>query len=283
MPAVSDMLGRMVDVPDRPMRIVSLVPSQTELLADLGLEEEVVGITKFCVHPERWFRSKIRIGGTKTVHIDKVAALQPDLIIANKEENVKEQIDALEAIAPVWVSDIKTLADALKMIRVTGALCNKEIEADSIADRIQSMFSALHSRVELSLKFRKLMPASFQTKSPLLLAANNRVAYCIWRNPWMWAGGDTFIHDILDKAGLKNVLADVPRYPEVSLAALAGYKPKVVLLSSEPYPFKDVHIAEVKALLPNAEVILVDGEMFSWYGSRLMHAPEYIAGLLRSL
>jgi ABC-type Fe3+-hydroxamate transport system substrate-binding protein len=260
MPAVRDMLGRMVDVPDRPMRIISLVPSQTELLADLGLENDVVGITKFCVHPERWFRSKTRIGGTKTVHIDKVAALKPDLIIANKEENVKEQIDALEAIAPVWVSDIKTLADALRMIREVSMLCRKEAEGAVSAERISISFAALAAD-----------------------GGNRTTAYCIWRNPWMWAGGDTFIHDVLDKCGLKNVLAEVPRYPEVSLTALAGYNPEVVLLSSEPYPFKDVHIAEVKALLPHAEVILVDGEMFSWYGSRLMQAPEYIAGLLRSL
>jgi ABC-type Fe3+-hydroxamate transport system substrate-binding protein len=260
MPAVSDMLGRKVDVPQRPIRIVSLVPSQTELLADLGLEDEVVGITKFCVHPERWFRSKTRIGGTKTVHIDKVAALKPDLIIANKEENVKEQIEALEAIAPVWTSDIRNLDDALLMIQEVSKLVNKASEGTTIADKIAVSFDALN-----------------------IAAKGRKTAYCIWRNPWMWAGGDTFIHDLLDKSGLKNVLTDVPRYPEVSLTALVDYAPELVLLSSEPYPFKDVHIAEVKAILPDARVLLVDGEMFSWYGSRLLQAPEYIAGLLRSL
>jgi ABC-type Fe3+-hydroxamate transport system substrate-binding protein len=257
---VTDMLGRTVAIPERPGRIVSLVPSQTELLADLGIEEAVVGITKFCVHPERWFRSKKRIGGTKTIHIDQVAALQPDLIIANKEENVKEQIEALAAIAPVWVSDIHTLDDALQMIREVGRLCNKAPESAAIAEKISALFNSL--------------PAG---------TPNKTAAYCIWRKPWMWAGGDTFIHDLLDKAGLRNVLADVPRYPEVSLQSLADYQPDVVLLSSEPYPFKDVHIEEVQEILPDAQVVLVDGEMFSWYGSRLLHAPEYIAGLLRSL
>src|SRR5687768_9592125 len=129
MPVVTDMLGRGVNVPEKPNRIVSLVPSQTELLADLDLGDEVVGITKFCVHPEKWFRSKTRIGGTKTVHIDRVQALQPDLILANKEENVREQIELLEGIAPVWVSDIHTLDEALRMIQEVGAICGREQQA----------------------------------------------------------------------------------------------------------------------------------------------------------
>lgn len=256
MPLVYDQLLRPVDVPEVPRRIVSLVPSQTELLADLGLEAEVIGITKFCVHPQRWFRTRTRIGGTKTVHIDQVGALEPDLIIANKEENVREQIEALERIAPVWVSDIRTLDDALSMIRGVGAVCNRATQGNDIADTITERFRLLPAR----------RPAS--------------VAYGIWRAPWMWAGGDTFISDIMHRCGLTNVLEHVPRYPELSLDQLQALDPGLVLLSSEPYPFKEVHIAEVKAVLPHAQVILVDGEMFSWYGSRLLKAPEYLAGLL---
>ncbi len=251
------MLGREMLVPARPQRIVSLVPSQTELLADLGLEREVVGITKFCVHPDRWFRGKTRVGGTKTVHIEKVAALKPDLILANKEENVREQIEALERIAPVWVSDIQTLDEALEMIRRVGALCGKPVEANSIAQTVHQNFSSLRLRA----------------------SAVQSVAYGIWRDPWMWAGGDTFISDVLNRIGWKNILQAHPRYPNIGLEALAALKPATILLSSEPYPFKEKHIAEVKAALPNAIVMLVDGEMFSWYGSRLLRAGDYFRNL----
>jgi ABC-type Fe3+-hydroxamate transport system substrate-binding protein len=259
MPVVRDMLGRTLHLPERPRRIVSLVPSQTELLADLGLEAAVVGITKFCVHPENWFRSKTRIGGTKDVKPERVAALQPDLIIANKEENVREQIEALQEIAPVWVSDIKVLDDALEMIRNIGWITGKADEALAIAKRIDDGISAL--------SFRK----RFTT------------VYGIWRAPWMWAGGDTFIHDILSRCGFDNVLADRLRYPAIELDDLKELDPELVLLSSEPYPFKEKHIAEVQAVLPGARIVLVDGELFSWYGSRLLHAPEYLAALLQSL
>lgn len=257
MRAVTDMMALKLSVPDKPQRIVSLVPSQTELLADLGLGKEVVGITKFCVHPGRWFRSKARVGGTKTVHIEKVAALKPDLILANKEENVREQIEALRAIAPVWVSDIRTLDDSLRMIREVGALSGKQGEAETIAGTIKQRFSSLGT-------------GSFAATS---------VAYGIWRDPWMWAGGDTFISDLLQHIGWNNILQEHPRYPSLALEELVALKPAIVLLSSEPYPFKEMHIAEVKAALPKAEVLLVDGELFSWYGSRLLHAPAYFAAL----
>jgi ABC-type Fe3+-hydroxamate transport system substrate-binding protein len=258
MQLVRDMIGREVLVPERPQRIVSLVPSQTELLADLGLDDEVVGITKFCVHPERWFRNKSRVGGTKTIHIDRVAGMRPDLIIANKEENVLEQVEALQAIAPVWVSDIHTLDEALQMIRAVGQLCDRDERAASMAEQIELGLASL----------------------PQYRAS---VAYGIWRQPWMWAGGDTFIHDILQRCGWENALGDVMRYPELELEQLRGRNPALVLLSSEPYPFKEQHIAEVQSMLPRSRVLLVDGEMFSWYGSRLLHAPEYLGSLLSSL
>jgi ABC-type Fe3+-hydroxamate transport system substrate-binding protein len=256
---VVDMLGREIVVSDQPKRIISLVPSQTELLADLGLEEEVVGITKFCVHPESWFRSKARVGGTKTVHIDWVEELQPDLIIANKEENVQEQIEALGNIAPVWTSDIHTLDEALQMIRQVSMLCNKADAGRKIIDQIQTSFASLPPHRSM------------------------KAAYCIWREPWMWAGNDTFIHDMLLRCGFENVLKTMPRYPEADLAMLQSLNPELVLLSSEPYPFKQKHVAEVEAALPNARVVLVDGEMFSWYGSRLLKAAKYLSGLLQSL
>ena len=127
---IADQMHRKIHLPRFPLRrIISLVPSQTELLYDLGLEEEVVGITKFCVHPPEWFQSKARVGGTKTIHFEKIKALQPDLIIGNKEENEREQIEALAECFPVWMSDIATLEDALDMMLRVGALVDRPEQA----------------------------------------------------------------------------------------------------------------------------------------------------------
>lgn len=254
----TDMLGRTVAINYPPQRIVSVVPSQTELLFDLGLDREVVGITKFCVHPGEWFRTKTRVGGTKQLNIDKIKELQPDLVIVNKEENTKEQIEALTNEFPVWISDIKNIADALQMIQAVGLLVGREQKANSLVDDIVAGFT--------------MLPQS---------AAEKRVAYLIWYNPWMSVGGDTFISSMINAIGWKNVLAGKERYPEITLEELEAYNPELVLLSSEPFPFKEKHIVEVKARLPNAEVKLVDGEMFSWYGSRMLKAIGYFSEFVR--
>jgi len=258
---VTDMMGREISLVQRPLRIVSLVPSQTELLYDLGLNNEIVGITKFCVHPESWFRTKTRVGGTKQVHYDKIAALQPDLILANKEENTQEIVDTLAADYPVWVSDIHNLQDALEMIRQVGSLTGKTAAAEAIAHNIGTGFQQLAAKLH-------------DDEQPV------PVAYFIWRNPWMTAGSDTFISNMLSLLNWKNVFDDKRRYPEIAPEELAARKPRKILLSSEPYPFKEKHVEEIKAVLPDAEVLLVDGEMFSWYGSRLLKAPDYFASLL---
>lgn len=250
------MMGRKVEVQFPPKRIVSVVPSQTELLADLGLEDEVVGITKFCVHPERWFRSKTRIGGTKQLHIDKIRELQPDLIIANKEENTQEQIEELAREFPVWVSEIENIERGAEMIERVGELVGKHDAAKAIISEIETGFSQLQKA-----------------------STEKRVAYFIWYRPWMSVGGDTFISDMIRRIGWVNVFEDKRRYPEVSLEELKAADPEMVLLSSEPFPFKEKHIAEIKAVLPDADVRLVDGEMFSWYGSRMRYAAEYLSPL----
>jgi len=252
----TDMIGNTITLSYPPKRIISLVPSQTELLYDLGLRDEVVGITKFCVHPQDWFRTKKRVGGTKNVHIDIVRALQPDLIIANKEENTKEQIEELATLFPTWVSNIQTIDEGLQMIRNVGELVGKPQQAITIADEIKTGFASLS-----------------KATTP------KRVAYFIWRNPWMCAGGDTFISNMIETIGWHNVLADTLRYPAIELEELKNKQPDLILLSSEPYPFKDTHIAEIKGVLPGVEVMLVDGEMFSWYGSRMSEAVGYVGKL----
>jgi len=252
MPSFTDQLGATVSLPGIPRRIVSLVPSQTELLFDLGLEEEVVGITKFCVHPESWFRSKARVGGTKQVHVDKVRALQPDLVIANKEENLKEDVDAIRAFCPVWTSDITDISSALEMISGIGEITGRGAEASRIREKIQRGLAAI-------------------VPNP------RKVVYIIWKDPFMAAGGDTFIHAMLDACGWDNLLAGQRRYPELSLEELKALAPEYVLLSSEPYPFKTKHLEDLSKVLPESKILLVDGEMFSWYGSRMLQFSNYVA------
>ncbi len=253
------------DLSNPPQRIVSLVPSQTELLYDLGLEKETVGITKFCVHPETWFRTKTRVGGTKTIKKDIIDQLQPDLIIANKEENVKEQVEELAKEYPVWVTDVNDLESALHMIGDIGALTNKSTQAQQMVAAIKRQFSEL-ARSQPKTKNTKL-----------------KIAYLIWRKPYMSVGGDTFINDMLQRCGLTNIFLNKTRYPEITVDALKEAGCELVLLSSEPYPFKQQHIDELQAQLPGCKIMLVDGELFSWYGSRLLKAPAYFEQLLQGL
>ncbi|MBK9274074.1 MAG: ABC transporter substrate-binding protein [Flavobacteriales bacterium] len=258
MRSLTDQMGRKVSVPDVPQRIISLVPSQTELLHDLGLGDRVVGITKFCIHPEAWFRSKARVGGTKQVDLEKVRALSPDLIIGNKEENSQADIETLEREFPVWMSDVRDLSGALDMIRRVGALTGTDSMAVQLNSDIEQAFSSL----------RPLSPP-------------RSAAYLIWHEPMLVAGTDTFVNDMLTRCGLTNAFAHrTERYPEVSPGQLAAADPDVILLSSEPFPFAEMHILHYTMLCPGTPVHLVDGELFSWYGSRLLKAPAYFSGLL---
>lgn len=255
----TDPLGNSIPVSFTPQRIISLVPSQTELLADLGLEDHVVGITKFCVHPQRWRKTKTIIGGTKRFDIDLIRSLQPDLIIGNKEENYQEGIETLSRQYPVWMSDIVTLADALNMIRQLGQITNTSFKADKIASDIESSLGKLN-----------MLPAL-------------KTLYLIWKNPWMAAAPGTFIHEMMQAAGLENCFLNQTRYPELNTEQLKRLNPELILLSSEPYPFQEKHIQELQQLCPNAKILLVDGEMFSWYGSRLLKFPEYLETLRKVL
>lgn len=248
-------MGNRISLPARPSRIVSLVPSQTELLYDLGLDQEVVGITRYCVHPAHWLDQKTIVGGTKNFQIDIIDQLKPDLIIGNREENVKDGIEALAKKYPVWMSEIYSLEDSLEMIERVGELVGKPETAHEIASRIRTGFSSIRN-----------LPSK-------------KVLYLIWRKPWMAAGRNTFINDILERIGLTNSLPKDSRYPELSSDELKSVAPQVVFLSSEPYPFKEKHIAELQIILPHSKIMLVDGEMFSWYGSRLLSATEYLNGL----
>ncbi len=232
------------------------MPSQTELLFDLGLDEEVIGITKFCIHPIEKFAVRTKVGGTKKLKIDLIRALQPDLIIGNKEENTQHEIEELMNEFPVWMSDISNLGEATKTIAQIGELVNREPEAAYLNHLINAGFSDLQT---------------------LALSKNihQRVAYLIWKDPYMFAAKNTFIDDVLSKIGLQNVITE-SRYPVMPLLELKALDPQLIFLSSEPYPFKEKHIDEIQKAIPNAKVRLVDGEMFSWYGSRLVKAVDYL-------
>lgn len=253
----TDQLNNTIELTTSPKRIVSLVPSQSELLWDLGLRDELVGITKFCIHPKEMFIKVKRVGGTKTIHADVIRELQPDLIIGNKEENEFSQIIELQKEFKVWMSDIYNLDDALNMISSVGKIVNKEHEANSIAHNIKRSFIDLKT-------IRK------------------RTLYLIWK-PYMAAGKSTFIGDVLQRMGLENVVDDpAGRYPALSINDIKDLNPEIILLSSEPFPFKEEHMKEFKQQLPDAKILLVDGELFSWYGSRLKESVRYFNHLLSS-
>jgi ABC-type Fe3+-hydroxamate transport system substrate-binding protein len=247
----------------KPSRIISLVPSQTHLLHALGLDKETIAITKFCVHPYDWFDKKNKIGGTKALHLDKINALQPDLIIANKEENVKEQVEWLADSFPVWVTDVQDLNSSLSMIMDLGKLTGKEKEAASIIMDIET-------RIERWRVVEQGLPRL-------------KAAYLIWKDPYMTIGGDSFIHHMLDLAGFDNVFGWKDRYPEVVLEEIRESGCEVLLLSSEPYPFGQKHVEELSEILDGIRVITVDGEMFSWYGSKMTESPDYFRRLRQEL
>jgi ABC-type Fe3+-hydroxamate transport system substrate-binding protein len=238
------------------MRIISLVPSITELLNDLGLDEQVVGITKFCERPAHWRAEKRIVGGTKTVDIQRVMDLQPDLVLANREENVREQVEAIGVFSQVWTSEVRTVQNALDLITQVGHLTHTEAKAAALRARIAADYA-----------------------QPL--PRRGRAAYLIWRKPYMVAGGDTFIHSMMDWAGFTNVFGDQLRYPSVAPDQLAATDPDVLLLSSEPFPFAEKHIAALQELCPRARVLLADGAIFSWYGSRMLEAKDYFLRLMK--
>ena len=239
-----DQLGREVVLPQMPKRIICLVPSITELVSYFEMEAEVVGITKFCIYPSTWFQSKERVGGTKNIDIEKVKTLQPDLIIGNKEENTKIDIEALMEIAPVWMSDVNSLDDSFDLISTLAEIFNKEEKGQTLIEDLKNYFLSHASE-----------------------GAGKSVLYFIWHSPGFVAGKNTYIDSYMSAIGYQNCVSK-DRYPEIN--TLQSLDPDVVLLSSEPFPFNEGHVAFYKDLFPNAEIKLVDGERYSWYGIRTL-------------
>lgn len=245
-------MGFVITLEAPPRRIVSLVPSQTELLFDLGLEDRIVGVTKFCVHPDRARKTKTVIGGTKKFDLERIVSLQPDLIIGNKEENYPEGIAFLRERFPVWMSDIVDFESALSMIREVAKLTGRDAQGTTLAFGIRSRFSTAG----------KLPPL--------------RALYLMWYDPWMAAASSTFIDATMRQMGLSNVLEHQSRYPVLTIEDMISLDPELVLLSSEPFPFGEKQHVLLRQHLPEARILTVDGEYFSWYGSRLLQVPDYL-------
>ncbi len=247
-----DQIGRKIDIENIPQKIISVVPSQTELLFYLVNKERIIGKTRFCIHPKMDIEQAENVGGTKKLHLEKIAKLKPEIIFANKEENTREDLEWLFERFPVWVSDIYKLQDALNMITQVGRIVGEENNAVQLADTIKVSFENL--------------------------AQNNfgKALYMIWRNPWMTVGSNTFIHEMMKYAGFRNAWeGEDARYPEISEEKIKELHPDWILLSSEPYPFKQKHINELHQLIPKSKIVLVDGEMFSWYGVKLLASAKY--------
>lgn len=258
-----DQIGREIQIKDIPKRIICLVPSLTELLFDLGLENSIVGLTKFCVHPKHARKSKKVVGGTKQIKVDKIKALKPDIILCNKEENSVDIVKLCSAIAPTHVSDIYNLDDTIELIEQYGKIFDCIEEAKRINHKLH--------------KEKKLFISEIKSIKRL------NVAYFIWRDPLMVAAKNTFIDYMLELAGFCNAFADRGRYPEVTWKEVQAKSPELIFLSSEPYPFKEQHQIEFNEKTQDTKIITVNGEMFSWYGTRLLKAFDYFRSLHKSI
>jgi ABC-type Fe3+-hydroxamate transport system substrate-binding protein len=240
-------------------KIVSLVPSLTELIIDFGLKDQLIGRTRFCVNPEDEVEDIPIMGGTKNPRLDKIRKANPDYIIANKEENRPQDIKTLMDDFEVNVTEIQTIKDALITIHELGQILE-------VADTAPKLITDIQQRLE-----------ERPDEAPL------RTAYLIWKDPWMTVGYDTYIHDVMSHWNLSNVFSEKSRYPEFELDDLKDYNPDLILLSSEPYPFKEKHIAQIEESYPAARVLLVEGQWFSWYGSRMKHAFGRLNGWRRTI
>ncbi|MBK8620654.1 MAG: ABC transporter substrate-binding protein [Saprospiraceae bacterium] len=239
--------------PIQSAKIISLVPSLTELLIDCGLENQIVGRTKFCIHPHKIVSHIPKVGGTKNINFQSISAQKPDIILANKEENTKKEIEILAKEYPVYLSDISTIQDLIVFIEDFRKYIPK-MDAELIVENLKKM-------------------------PDLHIFNGQRVIYLIWQNPMMAVGSGTFIHYVLEAAGFKNVFSLQSRYPEISVEQINRYQPNYIFLSSEPYPFQQKHVASFNKLFPDVQTVLVDGEMFSWYGSRTLKLYKYLQKL----
>ena len=257
MQTIKDCLGDEISIPKNITKIVSLVPSISELIYDLNAEDKIVGVTKFCVHPKYFQIEKTVVGGVQEFDIDKIIALKPDVVFASKDENFEDEIIELRKHVPVYVTDVKNVNEAISMIKTIGALLNKRSDADKITMKIDMQLKDL-AKVTDDLLYRS-------------------AAYFVWNDPWVAAGKDTFIDSLLKLIKVDNVFSNLKeRYPMVTGANIHIGNPQMIMLPSEPFKFEDKHAIEIGRHTHDAATFFVDGQMFSWYGSRLVKSIDYL-------
>jgi len=247
---MKDLLGRTFDFPTPPTRVVSLVPSLTETLFDLGAGNAVAGITDFCIFPEGL--DLPRAGGTKNPHIDVIRALAPDLVYMNLEENLERHAKQIEAFAPVFVTEPKTVADVAELITTLGTI---------------------HQRVEKASELNALLAEERAVVRPFTFAVP------IWKKPWMWCGGDTYVSNLVESIGGRNVLRDLERYPSLTLEEVLAHKPDIVFLPDEPYLFTAADAAEIEG--PRV-IGPFPGHLFTWHGTRTILGLRFLRTALSS-
>jgi ABC-type Fe3+-hydroxamate transport system substrate-binding protein len=247
---MKDLLGRTFDFPTPPARAVSLVPSLTETLFELGAGDAVAGITDFCIFPEDLERP--RVGGTKNPHVDEIRALAPDLVYVNLEENLERHAKQIEAFAPVFVTEPKTVDDVSALIATLGAIHRCAGKAHQLTSLLATERSAV---------------SSFTFAVP------------IWKKPWMWCGGDTYVSNLVESIGGRNVLHDRERYPSLTLDDVLAHKPDIVFLPDEPYLFTIGDAAEIKG---SRVVGPFPGHLFTWHGTRTILGLRFLRAALSS-
>jgi ABC-type hemin transport system substrate-binding protein len=237
-----------------PQRIVSLVPSLTELVFFLGRGESLVGRTKFCTEPAGLVGAIPAFGGTKNPALDRIIAARPDLVIANKEENRREDIESLhKAGREVLLTDPNTVAEAVTMIRELGRVLDARKPAEALAGEVESALATIPRGAPVA-------------------------AYCaVWHNPMMGLGAATYGNSLLEACGARNVLAERERYPEVTLDELRALSPNLILLPDEPFPFDAGHAALYSQIAPAR---LVDGKLVWWYGPRMPAAIRELSAII---
>lgn len=241
---VADALGRVHSFSRPPQRVVSLVPSLTETLFDLGAGSSVAAVTEFCIFPEGKLSALPRVGGTKTPRIDAIRALAPDLVYVNVEENLARDADAIARFAPVFPTEPKTVAGVLHLLTDLGRIHRRDDDAAEWKERIsREIARAGESR-----------PFSF--------------ACAIWKSPWMWCGGDTYVSDLITTAGGTNVLGGEARYPKASLEDVVARAPDVIFLPDEPYAFSETDAAEAGERTGRRVIGPFPGHLFTWHGTR---------------
>lgn len=263
----TDDLGFKLELAQRPARIVSLVPSWTETLFAFGAGDEIVGLTRFCVEPADRVAGVPKIGGTKNPDIKAIVDLKPEIVIANAEENRREDIEKLRAAGiPVFTTYSRTVAAAVEAILKLGQVVGRPAEADAIAREVVREVSVIETGLGVwnRLRFRVFCP--------------------IWKNPWMAFNADTYAHDVLRMLGFNNIFAAAgERYPRVTLDETLELRPDFVLLPNEPYEFSQKDADELKPLLPPAlsrRVVLIDGRDLHWYGAHMASGFKRLAALL---